>query len=50
MITHAIRIVLKFKQMAKEMHLQSEAMSERPDNCKGALAFVDTDIVVYRYI
>jgi len=42
MITHMIRIVLKFKQMA---HLQSEAMSERPDNCKGALAFVDTDIV-----
>ena len=37
MIIHMIRIVLKFKQMAEEMLLQSKTMSERPGNCKGAL-------------
>ena len=39
-------LFLNFKQMAEEMCLQSETISKRPDNCKGALAFLDTDIVV----
>ena len=46
MITHVIRIVLKFKQMLKETCLESEIMSGRPSNCKGALVFLHTDIVV----
>jgi len=36
----------KVKANGGRVRLQSETMSERSSNCKGALIFVDTDIVV----
>ena len=40
----------KVQTIGGKTRLQSEIMSERPGNCKGALMFVDTDILLKRYV